>query len=423
VNASRTRVGGLLLHFDGEFASLEDLVEGTIAGRNYGWRPGERAAAVAHAARVLREDDGSGDLAREFGGAYRDVLRAAPGVPSDLLLPPAFRLDVDAASDDALFAAVARLVAVYVGQLEFARDAKGRYAGSPYDAFLVRNRLPRGPARGESSAAYTRRLRGALARLQSPAFVDDGPFAFHERRRTFGPEELAGLRIFLASPGATASSRDLAAGGFGGCAGCHPAPDFTDFGLHDTGVTQVAYDRAHGTGAFAALAVPELEERRRDPERWLPATEAHPQAQEPFRRPVDPARPEHADLGVWNVFANPDFPAPQGALRRALCRAVREGARASGPSRGRCGEARLLRASLARFKTPGLRDLSHAGPYLHTGGFDALEDVVRFYRDVSDLARAGALRNGDAALARIALVDADVAPLTAFLRSLDEDYE
>ncbi|MBK7928823.1 MAG: hypothetical protein IPJ98_15440 [Bryobacterales bacterium] len=40
------------------FASIEDLVRGTFTGRNLGWLPSEEAAAVAHIARIIREDNG-----------------------------------------------------------------------------------------------------------------------------------------------------------------------------------------------------------------------------------------------------------------------------------------------------------------------------------------------------------------------------
>jgi hypothetical protein len=33
------------------------------------------------------------------------------------------------------------------------------------------------------------------------------------------------------------------------------------------------------------------------------------------------------------------------------------------------------------------------------------------------------LRNGDPEIARVSLIDSDVPPLAAFLRSLDEDYQ
>jgi cytochrome c peroxidase len=412
VNASLPRRGGLVLHFDAEFASPPSLVAGTIAGRNYGWLAGERARAVSHVARVVREDDGSGDLAAEFGGAYRDVLSGAASVPAELVRPERFRIDVDTASDEEIFRAVAALISAYVVQLEFARDERGANNGSPYDRFLERNRIPRKPAPGQPVAAYTETLRAKVSALRKPVFVDEGPFAFHDQDRVFGPLELEGLRIFLARPG-PGGQRGT---GVGNCAACHPASDFTDFGLHNTGVTQVAYDGIHGAGAFTALSVPGLAPRRRDPDRWLPATELHPHAAEPFRRAEDPAEPSHTDLGAWNVFANPDFPDAQAKLAALLCRP--HSARSK-----RCAQALLLDASLARFKTAGLRDLGHSAPYFHTGQFERFDEVLGFYRDAAQLARDGKLRNADPEIARIAISDGDFSALAAFLRALNEDYE
>jgi len=75
------------------------------------------------------------------------------------------------------------------------------------------------------------------------------------------------------------------------------------------------------------------------------------------------------------------------------------------------------------FKTPGLRDLGHSQPYLHTGSKDMLEDVVRFYVTVSGLAHVGRLRNGAPELSAMHITENEVAPLAAFLRALNEDYE
>jgi cytochrome c peroxidase len=82
-----------------------------------------------------------------------------------------------------------------------------------------------------------------------------------------------------------------------------------------------------------------------------------------------------------------------------------------------------LQAAIGLFKTPGLRDLGHSAPYLHTGAMDSIEDVLAFYVRSSLLARAGALRNGAPELGRMRITEADVPPLAAFLRALDEDYE
>lgn len=402
VNASLARRGPFFLHFDAEFPTGPDLVRGTLTGRNFGWLPHEREQAVAHIASVVRGDDGSGALAREFGGAYRVVLAGtSPGIPPELRLPARLRIDVARATDDEILDRVAQLIDAYVAQLEFEH-------ASPYDAFLLENGLPAEPRRFESVRRYNRRLRALLRRRPDPEFVsaDDGEFATHARAFVFGQDALEGMRVFF---------------GRGRCAGCHPAPDFTDFAFHNTGATQEEYDAVHGAGSFAALAVPDLAARTADPEAYLPATPAHPNAHEPFRARPSAARPGEADLGLWNVFANPDFPGRrrQRRIARLLCRA-----RGSAPGCARRVEpAALLDGAVALFKTPGLRDLGHSAPYFHTGRFDTLEDVVAFYVDVSARARAGAVRNAAPELRRMRLDAADVAPLAAFLRALDEDYE
>ena len=59
-----------ILHFDGEFDSLEQLVAGTLTDRNMGWLPGEKQQSTEHICKVMRQDDGSGALAKEFGGLF-----------------------------------------------------------------------------------------------------------------------------------------------------------------------------------------------------------------------------------------------------------------------------------------------------------------------------------------------------------------
>jgi cytochrome c peroxidase len=48
-------------------------------------------------------------------------------------------------------------------------------------------------------------------------------------------------------------------------------------------------------------------------------------------------------------------------------------------------EEELLPQTIAVFKTAGLRDLAQSTPYLHTGGKDTLDDVIRFYLNMADL--------------------------------------
>jgi cytochrome c peroxidase len=120
------------------------------------------------------------------------------------------------------------------------------------------------------------------------------------------------------------------------------------------------------------------------------------------------------DLGLWNVFANPDMPTPQSKIRNILCEDEQPCS---------VSQSDLLNRAIARFKTPGLRDLGHSAPFMHNGQFDTLNDVINFYKEVSDQARASTLRNGAEQLQGIALTDNDSAPLAAFLNALNEDYQ
>jgi cytochrome c peroxidase len=121
--------------------------------------------------------------------------------------------------------------------------------------------------------------------------------------------------------------------------------------------------------------------------------------------------PRRVDLGLWNVYANPDFAASQPALQSLLSIQF-----------GTDLPEELVPKTIAQFKTSGLRDLGHSAPYLHTGQSSTLESVVFFDTFTSDLARANRLRNGDTKMAGIFLSKRDLAPLAAFLRSLNEDY-
>src|SRR6201999_4168771 len=103
------------------------------------------------------------------------------------------------------------------------------------------------------------------------------------------------------------------------CTTCHRPPDFTDRSFHNNGASQEEVDAVHGPGAFAKLAIPTYEERSRAPEKYLPATPQHPDASEVCRTPPSAGNPRAADLGMWNIFANPDYPEPQAALRQIVC--------------------------------------------------------------------------------------------------------
>ena len=425
VNAALDRPGGALFHFDAEFNSMEELIAATFTGRNFGWLPGERTQAIAHIARVVRSDNGTGDLAKEFDGTPFRVLFGGTdaSIPEEFRLTSEFRKTIGSTTDQEVFDAVVKFVAAYVNGLLFSQtEESGAPIRSPFDIFLETNGLPQAPNANESPIDYSRRLlqlvksresAGTLQFVTSNPNRTDGQFQFHTQPFSFGAQELAGLKMFLTEPAALpAAPTELTTGKIGNCVACHAAPNFTDFKAHNTGTTQKEYDEipGHGDGAFRNLAIPTLAARTAAD---LPATEQHPVASERFRA-VPAAGTTLTDLGLWNVFANPDMPAPQDKIRSILCDDEQ-------PCSASQGE--LLNRAIARFKTPGLRDLGHSEPFMHNGQFDTLEQIMDFYREVSDLQRTGGLRNGDRELGGIGLTAQDVAPLAAFLKALNEDYQ
>jgi cytochrome c peroxidase len=503
VDALLPRQGPLFLHWDGQFATPHDLIIGTLTGRNYGWKPTEYATAIAHIAHIIRADDGTGALAQgKFGGGYSYAQVLSPS--EDFPISPNYRLnfqytfgdititnpaDLGYVTDEQIVDDVANLIEAYLQTLVFAQDLDSNFIGSPYDVFLIKNGLPQQPDAGETPLQYSQRLLGGLEQLSNPQFVTDpadGHFTTHDQVFQFGQQELEGLKMFLTLDD---KKRPPYPGRTGNCAACHTPPAFTDFIFHNTGAAQEEYDSIHGAGSFDRLAVPDLTERQNDYNAYLPPTTNHPLATGRFITPPSFGKPGEADLGLWNVFANPDFPAPQPGLRQILPEIVpspapRIGAAkmlgnqfclggSNGPpgwtyqvlasadptlpvggwtvistntfdSQGRfsfvsagntnssgmffelqVGPAPpgvALPYTIARFKTPTVRDLGQSQPYLHTGRMDTLEDVIHFYQQFSGKARAGKIRNADPAVRAISLDDSAVAPLSAFLRSLNEDY-
>ena len=424
VNASLDRPGGALFHFDGEFSTMEELTAGTFTGRNFGWLPGQKADAIHHIAQVMRADDGRGVIAQQFDGLSYGILftGANPAIPDELRLPPEFRAFIGSGTDQEIFDAVVKVVAAYVKQLQFSQqEESGALIRSPFDVFLELNGLPQQPDSNETPLDYSRRLLTLVNGLASPQFVTSNPhrgnglFQFHPQPFQFGAQELEGLKIFLAEPSATSpTGPELSTGKIGNCLACHAAPNFTDFKLHNTGTTQREYDSIHGVNSFAVLTIPTLATRNGNYNGFLPATEAHPNASERFRAIPVLADPALTDLGVWNVFANPDIPTPQEKIRAILCE-----------DQTPCplSDATLLDRAIARFKTPGLRDLSQSAPFMHNGQFATMNNIIDFYIEVSGQVRVGRLRNGAVQLQGIALTTGDSAPLVAFLKSLNEDYQ
>ena len=390
-------------------------MKATFTGRNFGWLPGEQSQAIRHLAQIIRDDDGRGQLASEFGGySYRQIFQSAESTVAEMyVLPEEYRIEIALAKDAEIVDAVARAVEAYIDSLIFSRDNNWDYDGSPYDAFLEKNKLPRKPDSGQSAVYYSRHLLSLLNEIASPRFITPADNCFKTLKQDFrfGSEELAGLKLFFTLAGAQTNA-PAAAGRTGNCIACHLPPSFTDFGFHNTGATQEEYDAIHGAGKFAALAIPDLAERDAHSDACLPPTAQHPRALGIFLEAPAADKPGRTDLGLWNVFANPDHPSPQAALRNLL----------DGESKS-ASLSVLLPRTIALFKTPGLRGLGFSAPYLHNGKMDTVEEVIQFYRKTSALARAGQLRNAAPELLGVKLAEEDVAPLAAFLRALNEDYE
>lgn len=431
VNASLPRDTGEVFHFDGEFANLPDLVKSAFTGRNFGWQPRESNAAITHIARVIREDNGQGELAQEFGSlSYRTLLAGNnPSIPAEFRLPNAFRLNVSTATDNQILEVVANLVAAYTEHLEFSKDDDGNFNLSPFDVFLKVNELPQQPRPNETEIEFGRRLikqtrrldsRNELTFVYSNPNTENGAYEFHpDQPFRFTRTELEGLFIFFNEPQSLPlSPAQIATGGIGNCVACHAPPSFTDFRMHNPGATQMEYDPIHGANTFANLEIPELTTRLSHYDSYLPATPSHPDANGRFRAVPSASNPNLTDLGLWNVFANPDFPKPQNKIRQMLCEEARKSSNFAN-----CSPSALLPKSIAFFKTAGLRDLSHGAPYLHNGQFETLEEVIALYGNSSNSQRGGRLRNGSPELGGIALRPPDVTKIVAFLRSLNEDYQ
>lgn len=204
---------------------MTGLTAATFTIRNFGWVPGERAQAVAHVARIVREDDGTGAQAQEFGGLSLAVMltRSGQAIPNEFRIPPAFLVNVARATDQEIFDGVVHLVSAYVEQLVFSQDNAGHFNLSSFDVFLARNGFPRKPDKNESDLDYSRRLRTLIASREQTGTVqfvfgnpntEDGKFQFHDQDLRFGPDELEGLKLFLAEPTSTSPSpQDLSHGG------------------------------------------------------------------------------------------------------------------------------------------------------------------------------------------------------------------
>ena len=112
------------------------------------------------------------------------------------------------------------------------------------------------------------------------------------------------------------------------------------------------------------------------------------------------------------MFLNPDIPNPQTSLQTVVCSVSTN-----------CTVDQGLATTIAKFKTPMLRDLEDSKPYFHNGSAITFNDVVTSYVNASTLARKGLLRNPAPEFQGMSISDSDVQALAAFLASLTEDYD
>lgn len=272
----------------------------------------------------------------------------------------AFDVELEKLSRDQIIGLVSKSVADFMRTMRSKQD-------SPYDRFVKLNGLAAAPAGGESAKAFATRTLAKLADLESKNSLKFG--------NGFNRAALDGFRIFLRTEGAAS---------VGNCVACHAPPLFTDNSFHNLGVSQAEFDRLNGEGKFAAFEIPDAASAKR------PSTK--------FRETVEKGRLGVADLGHWNFVDLKTSP-----LRRA-------------------GESddQLLRRMIGAFKTPTLRHLAFSEPYFHSGDYLSLEAALLEIVRLSEMARAGRLREPDEELAKIRLKETDVASLMAFLATLNE---
>ena len=272
-----------------------------------------------------------------------------------------YSVEVESLSRDEVVNLVAKAISAFVRPMRSERS-------TPYDRFIQANKLEAALEPGDDPKAFGKRTLDRIAALETR----------HELKLAagFDAAALRGLKIFLATSGDSS---------VGNCVACHAPPLFTDFSFHNIGISQSEYDRVHGQGSFSELEIPNA------------ARAVRPSAQ--FRETPVTKKPGCADLGYWN-FAD---------LKKSPNRRAAE------------SDDQFLQRMIGTFKTPTLRNLEFSPPYMHTGGFATIEDALGELMRLSELARAGEVRAADEELGKVRISGADIAPLTAFLQTLNDD--
>ncbi|WP_127717175.1 cytochrome c peroxidase [Halobacteriovorax sp. HLS] len=377
------------VHFDGELDGIKSTVLGNFTGRNMGWLAFEKEEALKNVIRVLKEDNGEGELASEFGGSYRKILKGTdPSIEDDFRLSAEYRLDLDTATDEEILKKVEEYVFIYVKNIDFSTDEEGNYNGSAYDFFLKENGIPTGPSKNQSVGSYTSGLRRAIAKLDKPRYIEAFSLDTHGRKTQFKKEELDGLKIFLNLKN---NSRSM-------CLQCHMPPLFSDGLYHNVGVSQNEYENIHGKGSLLAKKIPSLKEKEASKITFLDI----PNVKDDNK----------VDFGAWNFFSSSKQSNFSNYMRSLFC---------SSPAN--CDDEEISSRMVGRIKTPTLRNLGHSAPYFHNGSEKDILGVLKVYKRNSELVRNRELVNPAPQLGRMNLKDSDLKNLEKFIKSLDEEYE
>lgn len=329
---------------DGQFESLEALIEAKLTGRDMGWN-GNAPSARDEIENLLINDAGEGPGATvSYKSEYESV----------------FGVDLEELEKDATIAWTVRAIANYVRSLRSSQT-------SPWDAFCKINRVSSGPGKTETPDLFAGRILNRMANQSARQNL--------KRPEAFSAAALEGFKIFFTTYGESS---------VGNCVVCHVPPTFSDGKFHNTGIAQREYDAIHGQGRFAGLVAPLAKPNLRDTARFrsIPTTDD----------------PKLADLGHWN-FADATNPEVRNA----------------GES-----ESEFVFRQVGAFKTPMLRNLAHTAPYMHNGAYADLTAAVSEIVRISNEAKEGKIANIDPEYLKMKLTEADVAPLVAFLHSIED---
>lgn len=181
--------------WDGAWDSMEDMILEKLIGKQYGWNPEARGAAIDNAAYVLLDEGHN----------------AISGVPYIEQFQEVYSLDLEALEPTEVAAAAARALADYTRTFDFSMTAR-------WDAFTEQNRFRAAPNPDEDVMNYA-------ASIESRIFNQEGRRLI---RRPEGFTEAAyeGFKTFF---------RVFDVESVGSCIRCHVTPTFSDYSLHGTG--------------------------------------------------------------------------------------------------------------------------------------------------------------------------------------------